>query len=84
MLEEHGVVDEAGGSGMPMEASVLLGVFDKSLIDGVSEFEVKGHGVVGVLWVVLGEREKYARGAGIGQGVALLPVVDAIGANLIC
>lgn len=28
MLEEHGVVDEALGSGMPMEASVLLGIFD--------------------------------------------------------
>jgi hypothetical protein len=33
---------------------------------------------------VLGEREKYARGAETGQGVALLPVVDAGGANLIC
>lgn len=33
---------------------------------------------------MLGERWKYARGAEIGQGVALLPVVYAGGANLIC
>jgi hypothetical protein len=57
MLEEHGVVDKAGGSRMPMKAVLPLD-FDKALVDAIGEFEVKAHGVVGVLWVVLGERLK--------------------------
>lgn len=40
MLEHHGVEDQRLGSGMPMKASVFLGVFDKALIDVVGELEV--------------------------------------------
>ena len=46
MLEHHHEEDERLGSRMPMEASVLLGVFDKALVDAIGEFEVKAHGVV--------------------------------------
>ncbi len=42
---------------MPMKAVLPLD-FDKALVDAIGEFEVKAHGVVGVLWVVLGERLK--------------------------
>ena len=46
MLEEHGIEDKALGSWMPMKASILLGIFDKALVDAIGEFEVKAHGVV--------------------------------------
>ena len=43
VLEHHHVEDKRLGSRMPMQASVLLGVFDKALVDAFGEFEVKTH-----------------------------------------
>jgi hypothetical protein len=56
-----------------------------SMVNGLNGLRVAVLRLVrDLLMCGMGEGEQYGRVAGIGQGVVLLPVVDAIGANLIC